>query len=331
MGEPSVQAQAQSQQLSPAQKHALVRDGFVHLPGVVPAELVRAARRLINSSLGHSGVDAAKIVQFQSQSWVPSLREHHVITDLFNRSSVSHILRNALGGAPDAFAAVTSAQIALRWPLTAAAAAEVEAQPEALRWGGHLDGLHTPTNGVPKGVLGTFTCLVGVALSAQQTPFAGNLGLLAGGHRLVETFFQQQRSSGEGTLGPGGSEWALTEDGVPTDYIPPPVRLALAGSRGSVRRDGRVHPQPVQVMMQPGDAVFVHCLTPHGNVPNLSADTRYMIYFRVRHKDHQKNGGGGLGTMLTSCWHEWPGIRDEALTDVEGAGAEGSCRNAARL
>ena len=135
---------------------------------------------------------------FQSQSWTPGLRNHHTITDLFNKSSLAPIMRNALGGEPDVIPEAQGGQIALRFPLPPEEADAVAQQPEALRWGGHLDGLHTPTNGVPKGVLGTFTCLVGVALSEQLEPFCGNLGVLRGGHKINEQFIRRQLASRDG-------------------------------------------------------------------------------------------------------------------------------------
>ena len=272
---------------------------------------------------------------FQSQSWTPGLRNHHTITDLFNKSSLAPIMRNALGGEPDVIPEAQGGQIALRFPLPPEEADAVAQQPEALRWGGHLDGLHTPTNGVPKGVLGTFTCLVGVALSEQLEPFCGNLGVLRGGHKINEQFFRRQLASGDGSFGPGGEGWPLTDDGVPSDYIPPPLREALADAPGSVRGDdGRVSPLPTQVMCKPGDAVLVHYCVPHGNVrecssslciffgsqsfctANLSPDTRYMIYFRVNHKDHGKFGGNGEGKILVDNWFEWPGVADALDADA---------------
>ena len=74
---------------------------------------------------------------------------------------------------------------------------------------------------------------------------------------------------------------------------------------------GKVSPLPTRLMVSPGDAVLVHYCTPHGNVPNLSCDTRCQIYFRVNHKEHAKHGGAGDGTILADNWFEWPGVRDE--------------------
>eukprot|EP01052_Picozoa_sp_SAG31_P008557 SAG31_NODE_435_length_15733_cov_6.508251_6_plen_78_part_00 len=71
---------------------------------------------------------------------------------------------------------------------------------------------------------------------------------------MQDAFRAQQRAGGP--FGPGGKDWPLTADGVPTDYIPPPVRNALAGAPGALRGDGgKVHPQPTQLLVEAGDAV----------------------------------------------------------------------------
>jgi hypothetical protein len=228
---------------------------------------VETAVRAINNTLGEEGIDKEQIVTYQSQSWTPNLRNSPAITDLFNKSSLAPTLREALGGDPDVFPAAAGGQIALRFPLNQDQVDQQLEKPDALRWGGHLDGLHTPTNGVPKGVLGTFTCLVGVALSRQSEEFAGNLGVLKGGHEINERFFRMQQATGDGSFGPGGSGWPLTDDGVPTDYIPPGLRRELVNAPGTVNSGGKAHPRPTQLLMEPGDAVLVHYCTPHGNVP----------------------------------------------------------------
>ena len=45
-----------------------VRDGYVRLPRAVDPSLVSAARRAINATLGHEGIDKAQIVTFHSRS-----------------------------------------------------------------------------------------------------------------------------------------------------------------------------------------------------------------------------------------------------------------------
>ena len=133
------------------QQHArdFMENGFLRLPGAVSRDLVRAARRMINTTIGEEGIDQEKIPTFQSTTWCPSIRSHAAITDLLNASSLLPTLREIFGG--DVFPLAAGGQIALRFPLPAEEAAAAAARPLPLRWGGHLDGLHTPLNGVPKG------------------------------------------------------------------------------------------------------------------------------------------------------------------------------------
>ena len=44
------------------QKRSLIADGFLKLDGAVPPELVSAARRQINMTLGSEGIDHEQIV-----------------------------------------------------------------------------------------------------------------------------------------------------------------------------------------------------------------------------------------------------------------------------
>ena len=86
------------------------------------------------------------------------------------------------------------------------------------------------------------------------------------------TYRVMPQATGNGSFGPGGTGWPLTDDGVPTDYIPPGLREELKDAPGTVlNADGKAHPRPTQLLMEPGDAVLVHYLTPHGNVPVRAA------------------------------------------------------------
>src|SRR6185295_19555008 len=102
---------------------------------------------------------------------------------------------------------VRSGQIALAFP---------QAGPAAPPYP-HLDGLHTPTNGVPAGEVRSFTLLVGIVLSDVAASGAGNLTVWPGSHRLYEAHFREH--------GPR----SLLE-GMPPVALPPPVEVtARAG------------------------------------------------------------------------------------------------------
>ena len=63
-------------------------------------------------------------------------------------------------------------------------------------------------------------------------------------------------------------------------------------------------PEPVQVLAKAGDIILAHYQLAHGVTPNVSPHTRYAIYFRLQHIDHDAIG---LDAM-TDIWREWEGI-----------------------
>ncbi|MGI9147868.1 MAG: phytanoyl-CoA dioxygenase family protein [Chloroflexota bacterium] len=246
-------------QLSIAQKQSFYRDGFLRLPGAVPQELVEAARRAINASLGDRGIDPAQLDSFRSKSYCPELQAASVITDLGKSPSVWSYAESAIG--PDQIRPLVSGQIALRFPST-----------EPLRLPHpHIDGMHTPTNGVPKGTISNFTALVGVVLSDIPHADMGNLTVWPGSHLLYEQYFRE--------LGPQ----ALL-DGM--------ANVAL--------------PDPVQLTGEPGDVVLCHYQLGHGIAGNSSPNIRYAIYFRLKHVDHDAIHW----ECMTDIWREWAGMRD---------------------
>jgi hypothetical protein len=169
-------------ELSHPQKRALARDGFVQLPGAVPRALVDRALRAINASLGHEGIDPAQLPTFRAQSYCPELQAAPPIVDLLLASGLVSYAESAIGTGK--VAPVHSGQVALRFPGL-----------EPLRPAHpHLDGMHTPTNGVPQGTVRTFTALVGVVLSEVVAPDMGNLTVWPGSHLLYERYFRERGS-----------------------------------------------------------------------------------------------------------------------------------------
>ena len=57
--------------LTEEQKGRFVRDGFLHVAGVVPRRVLTRARRAINHSLG-AGIDRNDLVRFNNQTSAPS-------------------------------------------------------------------------------------------------------------------------------------------------------------------------------------------------------------------------------------------------------------------
>jgi len=186
--------------LSEQQKHQFAADGFVQLPGIVPRELVDAALRAINASLGKQGIHPDDLPTFRSRSYCPELQTTAPITDLLHRSPLWSVAESLIGEGK--IRPVTSGQIALRFPTDGDPA---EPRP-------HIDGMHAPNNGVPAGEIRNFTALIGVLLSDLPHTYAGNFTTWPGTHRLYERYFQAR-----------GSQSLL--EGMPPIELPAPHQI----------------------------------------------------------------------------------------------------------
>ena len=247
--------------LNHAQKLEFYQKGYLRIPGAVPAVMVDAAVKAINHSFGN-GIDPAKMITFQSRTFCPELREAPEITDLYNQTPVKALAESMMGNGK--VNPVQGGQIAVRFPI-------MDDPPPPLR--PHLDGRHSPDNGVPAGELRSFTMLVGIALSDVPTDHAGNLVVWPGTHRLYEQYF---RENGHDIMTAGA------EDMPPIDMPPPQMMTARAG-----------------------DAFLVHYQVVHTVAPNVSPHPRYAIYFRLSHVDHKAQ----MIEALTDIWLEWDGMR----------------------
>ena len=165
--------------LSVAQRAALRRDGYVVLPGAVPRPLVERALLAINHSLGR-GLDPRKVEEYRARSFCPELQRDGAITDLAGGGAVFAAAESLLGAGR--VRRPRTGQIALSFP---AAGTPQRAHP-------HLDGMYTPTNGVPRGEILSFTMLAGVMLSDVTAPSSGNLVVWPGSHQLFEDYFRRR-------------------------------------------------------------------------------------------------------------------------------------------
>ncbi len=245
--------------LTDEQKQQLYEHGYVKLPGVVPPERVHTALRAINASIGTRGIDPDKLPTFRSQSYCPELQRDAAITGLLMDSPVWDIAESAIGAGK--IQPVNSGQIALRFP-----SMEPPGEPRP-----HLDGMYTPTNGVPEGTIGNFTALIGVMLSDLPTGYAGNLALWPGTHHQYQEYFRQH-----------GPQSLLK--GMPHIDLP----------------------EPEQVTGKAGDVVLCHYQLAHGITGNGSPHTRYAIYFRLFHVEHASL----KWESMIDIWREWEGMRD---------------------
>jgi hypothetical protein len=252
--------------LTGAQEHSLFERGYAIVPGAAAPHRVAAALKAINASLGH-GLDAGDVERFRAQSFCPELRRSAVITDLFHQTAARPLAESLLGGRLEP---VRIGQIALAFPSD-----ESPRVPPP-----HIDGLYTPSNGVPKGTVATFTMLVGVLLSDQTVPAGGNLVVWPGSHRLHEAHFRRH------------------------------------GARSLLRGLPEVPlPEPEPVFGRAGDLVLCHYQLAHAGGPNASPWIRYSVYFRVKARGHDAR----RWECLTDLWKEWPGLASSGRAAVSGA------------
>lgn len=238
------------------------RDGYLILPQAVPRELVLAARQAINRNLGSEGLPPDKLTTYSAQSFCPSIQHDPAITDVYNRSPLCEIVEGMLG--EGRVMPVGGAQIALRFPGFG--------QKRGMEVHGHLDGIGTDTNGIPKGQFRRgFSALVTVYVGDTLEPWRGNFTVWPGSHHVAEKFFQEATPD---ELRKGMPALQLTRD-------------------------------PVQVCGQAGDVCISHHQLVHGAAPNFGPDIRYAEIFRVAHAETKTFGTAAM----TDIWHEWPGVR----------------------
>ncbi|MBA2392317.1 MAG: hypothetical protein H0V70_06175 [Ktedonobacteraceae bacterium] len=141
---------------------------------------------------------------------------------------------------------------------------------EAAKATPHLDGMYSPNNGVPEGTIRNFTALIGVFLNDIPHNDMGNLAVWPGSHRLYESAFKEH-----------GPQSLL--NGLPSVELP----------------------QPQQITAQVGDAALCHYQLAHGITGNSSPFTRYGIFFRLIHKNHD----AWRWECMTNIWREWAGMQ----------------------
>lgn len=244
--------------LTDEQKLEIIDSGFTLLHNVIPAEKVAAALRVINAALGANGADPAQLAIYRSQSWVPEVAGDPAIIALLTETPLWSLAESAIGAG--VIEPVDNGQIAMRFP-----SMEPAGTPHA-----HIDGMYTPTNGVPEGQIRNFTALVGVYLSDVATPNAGNFVVWPGTHRIYADYFARE-----------GADALL--------HGMPPVEIG----------------DPVQTMPNAGDAVLSHYQIGHGIASNVSPNIRYAIYFRLKRVGHDAI----RHEVMTDLWREWDGMR----------------------
>jgi len=160
----------------PAWAERFREDGYVHLPELLPPDLITEAREKIAESLA-AHYDESRLVEYNNRSWCPELRDSPKIAQLLNDPAVRALCDAALGkGQYD----VSEGQIAIR---------KAHNAPDRFPPTPHIDGIPTPHNGIEGNEIKSFTALLGVFLTEVSAEFAGNFTVWPGSHTLLEKHF----------------------------------------------------------------------------------------------------------------------------------------------
>ena len=182
----------------------------------------------------------------------------------------------------------TEAQLALKLPGDCTPQRLGSEPPDA-----HIDGMHSPGNGVPKGEVHNFTLIVGIALTDAPTPNSGNLGVYPGSHRAIARRIEQ--------IGIQSAMRILTKSS----------ESATGRLKRLVKLEGLAAPTPL--CWHAGAAVVAHYQTVHFVMPHCGREPRLVAYFRIT--SGARRGGtafGGRGCPEAMTWNgmlrDMPGI-----------------------
>ena len=251
-------------QLTPEQIREFYDRGYVKIPGAISKAMVDTARQAVNHSIGTLGPNGEDMSKHRVAQFCRDLNGAPVIMDLFNASPVIS-LAESLMGEGNLQKPIRGAQVAPRFPTVIG---EVPPEPR-----GHLDGMGTGTNGMPKGVYRRgFTAFAVIYLADVPEPYSGNFTVWPGSHRFFENYFKRE-----------GLE--ILSNGTPRVDLP----------------EG-----PDMVTGNAGDLIIAHHQMIHTGGPNASPNIRYAAIARLRHIDCDKNGNEGFQDI----WREFPCVRE---------------------
>ncbi|CAE8676146.1 unnamed protein product [Polarella glacialis] len=176
------------------------------------------------------------------------------------------------------------------------------------------------TDGLRQNKKHSFSLLLGIALSDIPSEDLGNLCVWPGSHRFCHARMRH----------PDGQIWRLTSEAgeSPTGELggkPPVGQEAPPGGQG-LGQEGGWWPgdgplpdlgPPVQLRMRAGDVVLTHSEMAHCGGPHLGPDMRYMVYFRIRHKDWAEMREAAV--LVGDMWVDLKGVhalREEIDRDM---------------
>ena len=158
--------------LTPEQIREFYDRGYVKIPGAISKAMVDTARQAVNHSIGTLGPNGEDMSKHRAAQFCRDLNGAPVIMDLFNASPVIS-LAESLMGEGNLQKPIRGAQVAPRFPTVIG---EIPPEPR-----GHLDGMGTGTNGMPKGVYRRgFTAFAVIYLADVPEPYSGNFTVWPG-------------------------------------------------------------------------------------------------------------------------------------------------------
>jgi hypothetical protein len=305
--------------LSVEQKQKFMRDGYLVLRDVVPKELTRRARRVINASLGR-GVDRSRVADFSllrgGKGWCPEAAKSKAAMALFHDSNAKRAVDELVGD----YWPVGSPQLALRFPGECALKTATVPGLTDLR-SLSSDVASSSSQSAAPSLLANIADRVLDRVAGQgtddkyfvppnwqrswhidgvkeaQAGFVLQFSLLVG----VMMSDCEDELSGNLLVYPGGhlalQRYAM-ERGDPSAVLmrdnvnrPPDIEWPCA---------------PKQIKAREGDVVLAHWLTPHAVSPNLSPDIRYCSYFRVASTDQMP--GVFRPDAVENPWKDFRGL-----------------------
>ena len=180
------------------QKRQLFEQGWVVIPQVVPAEMVRAARDAINSTV-ENYLDSIQVRAHE-------LKIDERLTSMLMKTDAFSLIESALGKGK--VVPSTNVQAALRFPDDDGADLTIEP---------HIDSFHPSVDGNP-GSITPFIGIAGFFLNDIDQDNAGNLTVWPGTHRQFAKYFEKHGADPE------------LRFGIPPVDLPQPVQIkAKAG------------------------------------------------------------------------------------------------------
>ena len=157
----------------------LRKQGYAFFHNLIPKPLVIDACEAIKCDLADN-YNPRRKMEYDNQSYCPTLRGTPVITALLRESPISGVLDDLLGWDNIRH---DGGQIAIR---------KAHNHAQAIAPVPHIDGVPTGLNGLCGDEIRNFTALVGIFLTKTPRTFAGNFTVWPGSHHVYERYFRER-------------------------------------------------------------------------------------------------------------------------------------------